>query len=70
MIFRPYCRRRLDGFDTSLGIARETFLIGSLVVRCIGMYAFLWVGCLMRHICRLDRVGNLVFGTREELHDV
>lgn len=70
MVFRPYCCRCLDRFDTGLGVAGQTFLIGSFVVRCIGVYAFLWVDRLMRHIGGLDRVGSLVLGTREELHAV
>ena len=70
MVFGQYCCRCLDGFDTGLGVAGETFLIGSFVVRCIGVYALLCVGRLMRYIGGLDRVCSLVLGTREELHAV
>jgi hypothetical protein len=59
----------LDGLDTCLSVAGETFFVADRVVGAICLGAFFRIAGLTRSLNGLDRVSRLVLGTIKEVHD-
>jgi hypothetical protein len=59
----------LDGLDTCLSIAGETFFVADRVVGAICLGAFFRIAGLTRRLNGLDRVSGPVFETIKEVHN-